>query len=32
MARSPFSYKIITPKIEAISEGFFIPIFSPIRA
>ncbi len=27
MARSPFSYKIITPKIEAISEGFFIPLF-----
>jgi len=27
LARSPFSYKIITPKIEAISEGFFIPIF-----
>ena len=27
LARSPFSYKIITPKIEAISEGFFIPLF-----
>lgn len=27
MARSGFSYKIITPKIEAISEGFFIPLF-----
>lgn len=27
LARSPFSYKIIKPKIEAISEGFFIPLF-----
>jgi Kef-type K+ transport system membrane component KefB len=27
LARSPFSYKIITPKIEAVSEGFFIPFF-----
>ncbi len=27
LARSPFSYKMITPKIEAISEGFFIPLF-----
>lgn len=27
LARSPFSYKIITPKIEAVSEGFFIPLF-----
>jgi Kef-type K+ transport system membrane component KefB len=27
LARSPFSYKIITPKIESISEGFFIPLF-----
>lgn len=27
LARSPFSYKIITPKIEAVSEGLFIPLF-----
>jgi Na+:H+ antiporter len=27
LARSPLSYKVITPKIEAISEGLFIPIF-----
>ncbi len=27
LARSQFSYKIITPKIESISEGFFIPLF-----
>lgn len=27
LARSQFSYKIITPKIEAISEGFFVPLF-----
>ncbi len=27
LARSPFSYKIITPKIEAVSEGFLIPLF-----
>ena len=27
LARSPLSYKVITPKIEAISEGLFIPVF-----
>jgi Kef-type K+ transport system membrane component KefB len=27
LARSPFSFKVITPKIEAVSEGFFVPIF-----
>jgi Kef-type K+ transport system membrane component KefB len=27
LARSPLSYKVITPKIEAISESLFIPIF-----
>jgi Kef-type K+ transport system membrane component KefB len=27
LARSPLSYKVITPKIEAVSEGLFIPIF-----
>lgn len=27
LARSGFSFKIITPKIESISEGFFVPIF-----
>ncbi|OPY25227.1 MAG: glutathione-regulated potassium-efflux system protein KefC [Methanocella sp. PtaU1.Bin125] len=27
LARSQLSYKVITPKIEAISEGFFIPLF-----
>ena len=27
LARSQFSHKIITPKIQAISEGFFVPIF-----
>ncbi|MCD1294972.1 cation:proton antiporter [Methanocella sp. CWC-04] len=27
LARSQFSYKVITPKIEAVSEGFFVPIF-----
>jgi len=27
LARSQFSHKIITPKIAAISEGFFVPIF-----
>jgi Kef-type K+ transport system membrane component KefB len=27
LARSQVSYKYITPKIEAISEGLFIPIF-----
>jgi Kef-type K+ transport system membrane component KefB len=27
LARSPLSYKVITPKIEAVSEGLFIPLF-----
>ena len=27
LSRSPLSYKIITPKIEAVSEGLFIPLF-----
>ena len=27
LARSQFSFKIITPKIESISEGFFVPLF-----
>ena len=27
LARSPLSYKVITPKIEAVSEGLFVPIF-----
>ncbi len=27
LARSQLSYKVITPKIEAICEGFFVPIF-----
>jgi Kef-type K+ transport system membrane component KefB len=27
LARSPFSYKMITPKIGAVSEGLFIPLF-----
>jgi Kef-type K+ transport systems, membrane components len=27
LARSYFSFKIITPKIETVSEGFFIPLF-----
>jgi len=27
LARSQLSYKVITPKIEAVSEGFFIPLF-----
>jgi Kef-type K+ transport system membrane component KefB len=27
LARSYLSFKVITPKIEAISEGFFIPLF-----
>lgn len=27
LARSPLSYKVITPRIEAISEGFFVPLF-----
>ena len=27
LARSQISYKYITPKINAISEGFFIPLF-----
>lgn len=27
LSRSPLSYKIITPKIESISEGLFIPLF-----
>lgn len=27
LARSYFSFKIITPKIETVSEGFFVPLF-----
>jgi Kef-type K+ transport system membrane component KefB len=27
LARSPLSYKVITPKIEAVSEGLFVPLF-----
>lgn len=27
LARSQLSYKVITPKIESVSEGFFIPLF-----
>jgi Kef-type K+ transport system membrane component KefB len=27
LARSYFSFKIITPKIEVVSEGFFVPLF-----
>lgn len=27
LARSYYSFKIITPKIEAVSEGFFVPLF-----
>lgn len=27
LARSQLSYKVITPKIEAVSEGLFIPLF-----
>jgi len=27
LARSPLSYKVITPKIESVSESFFIPLF-----
>ncbi|WP_148266472.1 cation:proton antiporter [Methanocella arvoryzae] len=27
LARSPLSFKVITPKIEAITEGFFVPLF-----
>lgn len=27
LARSQYSYKVITPKIEAVSEGLFVPIF-----
>lgn len=27
LARSPLSFKVITPKIEAISEGLFVPLF-----
>jgi Kef-type K+ transport system membrane component KefB len=27
LARSPLSYKVITPKIESICDSFFVPIF-----
>ena len=27
LARSPLSYKVISPRIESVSEGLFIPIF-----
>lgn len=27
LARSPVAYKVITPKISALSEAFFIPLF-----
>lgn len=27
LSRSPLSFKVIAPKIEAVSEGFFVPLF-----
>lgn len=27
LARSPYSYKVITPKIDAVTQGLFVPIF-----